>query len=143
MKTGIKKIAATAALALIIVSGAAAQPVTAERKGVKPELIMKNFENSLQWSEYPGIVEGTVYNIVIYKNRFPGLDYSDLAESLQRVAEDSKDLAISYKAQLAYIYLTNSSKIGLTLEQTSPSHEYVFKQISEQLEQKLLASHAI
>jgi hypothetical protein len=71
------------------------------------------------------------------------LDYSELAESLQRVAEDSKDLAISYKAQLAYIYLNNSSKIGLTLDQTLPSDEYVFKQISEQLEEKLLASHAI
>ena len=46
MKTGIKKIAATVALALIIVSGAAAQPVAAERKGVKPELIMKNFETT-------------------------------------------------------------------------------------------------
>jgi hypothetical protein len=143
MKTGIKKIAAAVALALIIVSGAVAQPEAAESKGMKPELVMKNFENSLQWNDYPGIVESTVYNIVIYKNRFPGLDYSELAESLQRVAEDSKDLAISYKAQLAYIYLNNSSKIGLTLDQTLPSDEYVFKQISEQLEEKLLASHAI
>jgi hypothetical protein len=143
MKTGIKNLAAAIALALIIISGAAAQPESAERKGMKPELVMKNFESSLQWNDFPDIVESTVYNIVIYKNRFPGLDYSDLAESLQRVAEESKDLAISYKAQLAYIYLNNSSKIDLTIEQTLPSHEYVFKQISEQLEQKLLASHAI
>jgi len=136
-----KRIFATAVMALIIASGATAHPDKPEKSGTYQALALKNFEYSLHLEEYPGIVESTIYNVVIFKNRFPQLDYAQLASLLQRVAEDNQDASISYKAQLAYMYLSNSSMIDLTPESASSNHGYIFKQISEQLEQKFLASH--
>ena len=136
-----KRIAATAVLALIIATGIMAQPDKAGRNGMNQALVLKNFECSLQMEEYPGIVESTIYNVVLFKNRFPQLDYTQLASSLQRVAEENQDASISYKAQLACMYLSNSSTIDLTPEGASSNHGYIFKQISEQLEQKFLAAH--
>ncbi len=142
MGKGINKIAAAAVLILIIASGAMARPDKVEKHGMNQELVMKNFECSLQMEKFPGIVESTVYNVVIYKNRFPDLDYTRIASRLQRVAEDNQDSSISYKARLAYMYLSYSSTIDLTPEYaTTNHHEYIFKQISEQLAQKFLASH--
>lgn len=136
-----KRIAATAVLALIIATGAMAHPDKTDRGGFNQELVLKNFEHSLQMEEYPGVVESTIYNVVVFKNRFPQLDYARLAASLQRLIEENQDASISYKAQLAYMYLNNSSTIDLSPEGASSSHGYIFKQISEQLEQKFLAAH--
>jgi len=84
-------------------------------------------------------VESSIYVVVLYKNRFPELNYSQLEDALQRVAGESHDSSISYKAQLAYMYLSHGSVIELTPMQNPNSHDYLFKQISEQLEQKFLA----
>jgi chemotaxis response regulator CheB len=92
-------------------------------------------------SEIPGIVESTIYTVVLYKNRFPDLDYSRLQSGLDEVARDNGDVAISYKARLASTYLTYSTNIQITPVSPALDHEYLFRQIAEQLEQKLLAAH--
>ena len=141
MKNRIKNIAATAMLALVIVSGVATRLEAGEKISVSQENILRNFKYSLEWKEYPGVVEGTIYNIVVCKNRFPELDYASLADELNHIAEENVNPAISYKAHLAYMYLNNSSAIELTPGVTSPND--IFKEISEKLEQKFLASHSI
>ena len=92
-------------------------------------------------SEIPGIVESTIYTMVLYKNLFPDLDYSPLQKGLDEVARENSDVSISYKARLASTYLTYSANIRITPVSSAPDHEYLFRQIAEQLEQKLLAAH--
>ncbi len=141
MKNRIINTAATALLALVIVSGAAVRLEAGEKISVNQENLLRNFKYSLEWKEYPGIVEGTIYNVVVCKNRYPELVYAYLADVLKRLAEENANPAIGYKAHLAYMYLNNSSAIELTPGITSPND--VFKEISEKLEQKFLASHSI
>ncbi|HTR80108.1 MAG TPA: hypothetical protein VMM58_00670 [Bacteroidota bacterium] len=141
MKNVPKTIAAVVAFALLGVSGAMAHPDRVDKVPSNQALVLKNFEYSLQRDDFPGIVESTIYNVVIYKNLYPDLDYSRLASMLQRVSKDNLDSSISYKAHLANMYLSYGSTINLMLEHAPSNHEYIFKQISEQLEQKFLASH--
>jgi len=140
MNNRISKIALSAALILIIFSGAVTRLEAGEKRSATRELTMKNFENSLEYHECPGIVESTIYNVVVYKSINPDLNYSNLNSELKRVAEDNEDVAIRYKAQLASLYLDYGSIIDLTLEPSSSNHEYVFKQISDQLDKKFLVS---
>ena len=100
----------------------------------------KEFDYSLQ-SEIPGIVESTIYTVIEYKNSFPELNYARLGNELDEVARENKDVAISYKARLASMYLTYSSNIQITPVSPALDHEYLFRQIAEQLEKKLLAAH--
>ncbi len=140
MKTGIRAATTTLAAVLIFAFTASAQTDGAESKTLNHERTFKVFESSLQ-SDIPGIVESTIYTVVLYKNRFPDLDYSRLGNELDEVARDNKDVAISYKARLASMYLTYSSNIQITPVSPAVDHEYLFRQIAEQLEQKLLAAH--
>ena len=61
--------------------------------------------------------------------------------TLNQVALDNKDSSISYKARLASLYLSYSAGIEITPVVHALDHEYLFRQISKQLEQKFLASH--
>ena len=134
--------AATTTLAAILIFAFTATSQTNEREGktYNHQRNFKELEYSLQ-SEIPGIVESTIYTVVLYKNRFPDLDYSRLQSGLDEVARDNGDVAISYKARLASTYLTYSTNIQITPVSPALDHEYLFRQIAEQLEQKLLAAH--
>jgi hypothetical protein len=140
MKTGIRAATTTLAAVLIFAFTGSAQTNGTESRSLNHERTFKVFETSLQ-SDIPGIVESTIYTVVLYKNRFPDLDYSRLGNELDEVARDNKDVAISYKARLASMYLTYSSNIQITPVSPAVDHEYLFRQIAEQLEQKLLAAH--
>jgi hypothetical protein len=134
--------AASITLAAVVVFAITATSQTNEPEGrtFNHPRNFKEFDYSLQ-SEIPGIVESTIYTVVLYKNRFPDLDYSHLQNELDQVARENKDIAISYKARLASIYLNYSANINITPASPAVDHEYLFRQIAEQLEQKLLAAH--
>ncbi len=134
--------AASIAMAAILIFAFTASAQTAEPEGrtFNHQRNFKEFDYSLQ-SEIPGIVESTIYTVVLYKNRFPDLNYSALQSALDQVARGSKDVAISYKARLASTYLNYSANINITPASPASDHEYLFRQIAEQLEQKLLAAH--
>jgi hypothetical protein len=138
MRNNIIKVAALVAMAVII---SASNADAGDRKGIDKDLIMKNFEYSLTWNEYPGIVESTLYNVVVYKSLYPDLDYTQLSAMLKDVAKESKNPTIGYKAQLAYMYLNYSSTIEVAPGNVSPN--YLFKEISEKLEQRFLASQTV
>lgn len=137
-----KSTRAATTLAAILVFAFTATSQTSEFEGrtYSHQRNFKEFQYSLE-SDIPGIVESTIYTVVEYKNLFRDLDYSRLQSELDQVARDNKDVAISYKARLASMYLTYSANIQITPVSPALDHEYLFRQIAEQLEQKLLAAH--
>ncbi len=92
-------------------------------------------------SEIPGIVESTIYNIICIKKFYPQADYSDIISKLNEISEKNSDPSISFKAHLASIYLTIGDLIDVQPEKGRFEHEYLFKQITEQLENKLLVTN--
>ncbi len=140
MKRGMKAASVTLAAVLVFAITATSQTKAPESKTFNHPRNFREFDYSLQ-SEIPGIVESTIYTVVLYKNRFPDLDYSRLQSGLDEVARESKDVSISYKARLASMYLNYSANINITPASPAFDHEYLFRQIAEQLEQKLLAAH--
>ena len=101
------------------------------------ENALREFPNSLK-TGVPGIIESTIYNIVLVKKYFPNEDYNNVIKALSKVAQSSDDPSLKFKAHLALIYLTYGSDIELKPIRDTYDHEYIFKQISEQLEKKLL-----
>ncbi len=89
-------------------------------------------------SEIPGIVESTIYNIVCIKKFYPQANYSDIISKLNDISEKNSDPSIRFKAHLATIYLSLGDMIDVKPEVGKFEHEYIFKQITEQLENKLL-----
>ena len=139
MTRTMKAMAVVALLVFGIASSAMARPDSAERTVLTQDLVLKNFEHSLQMGEFPGIVESTIYNVVVFKSRFPQLDYARLSSMLQRIAEDNQDASLSYKAELAYLYLNLNAGFDLNAVPGSADHGYIFRQLSDQLAQKFLA----
>ncbi len=103
------------------------------------ENALREFPNSLKIG-VPGIIESTIYNIVLVKKYFPDEDYNNVIKALSKVAQSSDDPSLKFKAHLALIYLTYGSDIELKPIRDTYDHEYIFKQISEQLEKKLLVA---
>lgn len=103
------------------------------------ENALREFPNSLK-TGVPGIIESTIYNIVLVKKYFPNEDYNNVIKALSKVAQSDDDPSLKFKAHLALIYLTYGSDIELKPIRDTYDHEYIFKQISEQLEKKLLVA---
>jgi hypothetical protein len=91
-------------------------------------------------SDIPGIVESTIYNIVLIKKYYPNANYSPIVEKLNEIAEENPNLSIRFKAHLASIYLGFSEGINIQPEFNTYDHEYLFREITDQLESKLLVS---
>ncbi|MFO7446595.1 MAG: hypothetical protein R6W90_09520 [Ignavibacteriaceae bacterium] len=99
----------------------------------------KVFPPSLE-SQYPGIVESTIYNVILLKKYYPTENYSLFVNKLNDIAEESNDPALRYKAHLASIYLNFSERFDIEPKQQVYDREYLFKQISDQLGNSLAAS---
>jgi len=98
-------------------------------------------ETDLQKNVAPEIVEGALYTAIEYKNLYPDLDYSRLLNTINKVAKENSDATIAYKAHLVSMYLSHSSEIHVDPIPGSEGHNYLFKQIADQLETKLLSSN--
>jgi hypothetical protein len=103
------------------------------------EKAMQIFPSSLK-SDIPGIVESTIYNVVVYKSIFPEKNFDDVVNVLNTVARENEDPAIRYKAYLAEMYLNSSANLSLKPESPAQDHEYIFIQIADQLEKNLLVA---
>ena len=139
MNTNLKRLAGTALVAFAIAFSANAQESHPAKEAFIKKYSLEMFGISLQAKEYPGVVEGTLYNIIECKNLFPEVDYSDLVAPINKLAEEPNDLIIGYKASLVGLYLAHSSEFHITPMRGAQDHEYLFKQIADQLEQKLVA----
>jgi hypothetical protein len=140
LRTAKKAVITIAALAITI-NASAQTPTDVIKYGkVKQEKIIQNFTSSMK-SSYPGIVEGTIYNIVIFKKYYPELDFSAVLPLLNESAQNSEDASLRFKAHLASMYLTNEPGVEITPVSRPSDHEYIFRQIAEQLEKKFLVSN--
>ena len=91
-------------------------------------------------SDIPGIVESTIYNAIVVKKYYSSADYRRIIDKLNRIAEENPDPSIRAKAHLASIYLSSSDIIDITPKHHTFDHEYIYRQITEQLDNKLLVS---
>jgi hypothetical protein len=103
------------------------------------EKSLQIFTTSLK-SDIPGIVESTIYNVVVFKKYFPEKDYARIANILNSVARENEDPSIRYKAYLAEMYLNSATKVDIKPESSVQDHEYIFIQIADQLEKNLLVA---
>jgi hypothetical protein len=92
-------------------------------------------------SDIPGIVESSIYNAIIIKNYYPSADYSRIIEKLNEIAEVNPDPSMRVKAHLASIYISSSDIITIEPKNNVFDHEYIYRQITEQLDKKLLVSN--
>lgn len=130
--------------ALIIVATTSEMKAQNYVPKINPDKLQKildtRFAPALE-SDINGIVEGSIYNIILSKKYFPTLDYTKVTEKFQRLLLESKSSAISYKAHLALLYLTNAEQIEIHPVSDYESYDYLFKQISEGLADRLLVSN--
>ena len=120
-------------------ASAFAQPGSAEKSQHFQRLVMENFRQSLK-SEYQGVVEWTILDVVVYKSKYPDLDYDGILDRLNQLVESSKVPSVGYKAYLAGMYLSHGEKIEIVQPQELENEEGVFKQIAEQLEKNFLTT---
>ena len=139
MRTGYLKTAAVALIVLAFSIRIDAQPNYNEKSRPDLEKAMQVFPASLK-SNIPGIVESTIYNIVVYKKYFPDKNYDNVVNVLNSVARENEDPAIRYKAYLAEMYLNSTAKVNVIPESPAQDHEYIFIQIANQLEKNLLVA---
>ncbi|MFA6468358.1 MAG: hypothetical protein WCW35_05620 [Bacteroidota bacterium] len=130
---------AVALLGLFTALGVAQAKEMKFESGKMQKIVDKNIVPSLQ-SDIYGIVEGSIYNIVLSKRFYSSLDFTNAGEKLKQVIADHSSPAIRYKAHLALIYLSNADSITITPVSKSESYDYLFRQISEEVSTKLLGN---
>lgn len=118
---------------------AAARPDDTTTRNRIVNLSMQNFRQSLK-SDIPGVVEGTILDVVVFKKFYPNLDFDGIADRVNDVAESSKVPVISYKAHLASIYLAHPAQFEIVPNTDPEKQDDVFTQIANQLQKQLTAS---
>ena len=106
---------------------------------IRAEKAFKTIPSSLE-SNIPGIVESTIYNTIVIKNYYPEGNYSDIIDKLNEISKENADPAIRIKAHLASIYLNSNNIITVEPKHNAFDHEYIFRQITQQLDNKFLVS---
>ena len=91
-------------------------------------------------SDIPGIVEAGIYNVILLKKYYPTADYSNIMDKLNSIAEKNMDPSIRFKAHLASIYLSFNEIINVQ-PVFNFDHEYIYKQITNQLEKNLVVKN--
>ncbi len=124
----------------VFVTSAFAQPGAVERQKSLQTLTMENFRHSLT-SKYQGVVEGTIFDVVLYRKDYPQLDYDKIIDRLNDLAVTSKVPLVRYKAHLASMYFSAVDQINLVPAQDPWDQDAMFRQIAEQLEKNLLSSN--
>ncbi|MGA9119845.1 MAG: hypothetical protein WB699_10815 [Bacteroidota bacterium] len=128
------------ALAVLVAASAFGQSRTVPKIHDHQKL-MFILETSLK-SAIPGVVESTIYNMIEYKSYYPNLDFSGLINALDALSQASTDSSISYKAQLAIMYLRYGTSLDNGAVFNSDNHEYAFQRASEQLTRRFLLTRA-
>jgi len=117
-----------------------AKDSTSAKTKVDYQKALEIFQSSLE-NKIPGIVEGSIYNVILLKNYYPNADYSNVIDKLNKISEEYPVASIRYKAHLASMYLSMSNGIEVHPQRNVYTHEYLFKQIADQLETKLLVAN--
>lgn len=91
-------------------------------------------------SDVSGIVEASIYNVILLKKYYPSADYSNIVDKLNEIAEKNVEPSIRFKAHLASIYLSFNEIINIQ-PRFNFDHEYIYKQITDQLEKNLVVKN--
>lgn len=125
---------------LALGASAFAQPGAVERQKRLQTLTMENFRYALK-SDIQGVVEGTIFDVVVYRKYYPQLDYNGIVDRLNDLAVEGKVPQVRYKAHLASMYFSAGGQINIVPAQDPWDQDSVFRQIAEQLEKNLLSSN--
>ena len=100
----------------------------------------KNFIATMN-SDVNSLVESAIFNMLLFKNKFPEWDFESIISKLNSLAVEGKTLPIRYKAQLASIYINYSEMFSniKIIEKDNPTK--YFRLISEKIENNLVASN--
>lgn len=134
-------------LSLLVLSALLLVPVNSNYAKDNKTSNISVVEKSSKWfpqclkSKYTGVVESTIYNIVLLKKYYPEVDFSRYVSALKNIADKHSDAAVRYKAHLAVMYLGFSDIINIAPASSFDTHDYIFDQISEQLNNKLLVNN--
>ncbi|MEJ2618269.1 MAG: hypothetical protein P8Z35_25155 [Ignavibacteriaceae bacterium] len=109
------------------------------KEELRAQKALKTIPSSLE-SNIPGIVESSIYNAIVVKNYYPEGNYSDIIDRLNDISKENPDPAIRAKAHLASIYLNSNNIITVEPKHNAFDHEYIFRQITQQLDNKFLIS---
>jgi len=129
--------------AVILLLGATTVQGIAQIKDVKFEsvkfqkIIDKSLVPSLE-SDIPGIVDGSIYNIVLCRKYFSSLNFTTANAKLKWVIAENASPSLCYKAHLALIYLEHADEITIAPVSKAESTDYIFRQISDELKAKML-----
>jgi putative cell wall-binding protein len=91
-------------------------------------------------SDVSGIVEASIYNVILLKKYYPSADYSNIVDKLNEIAEKNVEPSIRFKAHLASIYMSFNEIINIQ-PKFNFDHEYIYKQITNQLEKNLVVKN--
>ncbi len=130
----------TVAVMLALAGSAAGQGVTTSPTLQNHRKMVTILESALH-SDIEGIVEGSIYDAIQYKSYYPDRDFSRLISDLNSISESSNDSAISYKAQVASMYLRYGSSLDNKTSFSPDNHERAFQLASDQLTKKFLLSN--
>ena len=131
---------------VVLLFGAATLQVPAQEIRINFEpvkfqkILDKAFVPALE-SNIPGIVEGSIYNIIVCKKYCSTLDFTETTEKLRWLITENKSSSISYKAHLALMYIVDADNINITPKSLPETHDYLFRQLAKELETKMLVSN--
>ncbi len=100
----------------------------------------KNFIATMD-SDVNSLVESAIFNMLIFKDRFPKWNFENIENALNTLAVKGNSLSIRYKAQLAGIFIRYPemfSNIKIT-DKDNPAK--YFRLISERLNNRIIAAN--
>jgi len=100
------------------------------------ELSKENYLKSLR-SENDGVVESAVFYVVKFKIFYPGQDCSEIEAELERLASNSREPRIRYKAQLANHYLENEDWLSRIEKLDYKDADQFFAELAADLNSKI------
>lgn len=98
-----------------------------------------NFIHALK-SDNSGVVESAIFHTLKYKLYYPEQKTANLEKEIDKLAKDSKNETIQYKAFLASQFLENSSLLDRIEKKDYKNEAEFFKMLSEELNDHIIAA---
>jgi hypothetical protein len=112
--------------------------------GQRPEnftkIVTENIVESLNHN-VQGVVEASIYNSLFLAKYYPDAKMDKVVKELNKIAVESTNPSLRYKAQLAVLYISNYGNEELKPQDYKQDHSELFREISEMMKSNLLASN--
>ncbi len=105
----------------------------------KIKSINANCLNSLL-NENTFVVESAIYISIQFKNRFPKENFSKIIEVLDEITRKAESSRLSYKAQLAKIYISNANWFENIKVKSIDKEQEVYAEIAETVSAKMFST---